>query len=121
MFKKILIILSFAVAIASCIGYTQDITTSPEQKFLNDINNYEHASDYNMFNNERIIFYGKKLCKSLDKYPPYDALVTFVWDHQDINSVLTSAIVASATINFCPQYKDAVDQVLYEYNIPAML
>ena len=121
MFKKILIILSFAVAIASCIGYTQDITTSPEQKFINDINNYEHASEYNMFNNERIIFYGKQLCKSLDKYPAYDALVTFVWDHQDVNSTLGSAIVASAAINLCPQYKDAVDKVIHEYNITAML
>jgi hypothetical protein len=121
MFKKVLIILFFAVAIASCVGYTRDITISPEQKFLNDINNYQYASEYNMFNNERIIFYGKQLCQDLDKYPTYDALVTFVWDHQDVNSVLTSAIVASATINFCPQYKDAVEEVLYEYNITAML
>ncbi len=121
MIKKIIFIVILSFAVGLSLGYAKDKATTPEQKFLNDINNYQYASEFNMFNNERIIFYGKQLCKNLDKHPAYDALVTFVWDHPDVNSTLGYAIIVSAAKNLCPQHTDAVNKVIYEYNVTAML
>jgi hypothetical protein len=114
MFKKVLIVLSFAVATASCIGYAKDITTSPEQKFLKDIHN--NTSEYNTINDELALSYAYSLCDDLDRKPVYDTLVTFHWDHQDLNINIASVIAASAVYNLCPSYWSEVKSIMQNYS-----
>lgn len=114
MFKRVLIILSLAIATASCIGYNYDLTASPEQKFVRDIHN--NTLEYNKINDELALSYAYSLCHDLDRKPVYDTLVAFYWDHQNLNINIASAIAASAVYNLCPIYWSEVNSIMQDYS-----
>jgi hypothetical protein len=114
MLKRILISLSLAFTVASCIGYKYDLTASPEQKFLKDIHN--NTSEYNAINDELALSYAYSLCDDLDRKPVYDTLVTFHWDHQDLNINVASVIAASAVYHLCPSYWSEVKSIMQNYS-----